>query len=106
MGQVKTLQGPWKGTHLDLWKTELEPLIRKPKWKVAISRKLVRLATERNRWKRRIREILRQQEGLMQQRCTVVLRVHHVTGLIKYTELEREILELLHKSGLLPNKEK
>lgn len=66
-----------------------------------MGRKVMRLATQRNRWKRRIREVLRRRRETIRPGYQVTLKVHSIEGPLAYAELEREILELLQRSKLL-----
>jgi len=91
----------WKGKHFSLWLAEQETPGEPTEWMIVVNRKTVRLATERNRWKRRVREVLREQEGSIRPGYRVRLKLHTKGAKAGYPELQREILELIKRSGLL-----
>ena len=70
-------------------------------WRIVITRKLIRHATERNRWRRRIREVLRGERNRIQAGCCATLRLHHAGAEPPYAELALEIVELLRRADLL-----
>lgn len=90
----------WKGIHVSLWVAGSKSASAATEWRIAVSRKVVRLAAERNRWKRRIREVLRLRKDSISGGHKARLKVHQGGRGPKYAELEREILELLNLAGL------
>ena len=90
-----------KEKHLALWKSKQDPGTQPTLWKIAVSRRMVRLATQRNRWRRRIREVLRRQRSSIFPGYQATLKVHSVKPPTKFAVLEKEITNLLEKSGLL-----
>lgn len=99
-------QNYYKGARLALWKSGADSDKRLTDWRIAVSRKVVKLATQRNRWRRRIREILRKRRGLVRSGFQLTFKVHSATEWVKYAELEQEISKLLEKAGLLLPEEK
>ena len=90
---------PQKGEILTLFSSESGPG-QDAEWRIAVSRKIVRLATGRNRWRRRIREILRKLRQEIQPRHRLVWKLHRATPALGPAELEREIQGLLRRAGL------
>lgn len=86
--------------HLTLHIAALETKEQLTVWRIGVSAKLVPLATERNRWKRRIREVLEKQQDLIRPGFLASFHVRDSKGIVNYAVLEREILELLRRTGL------
>ena len=93
------LKSSWKGSHLILWSGPTE---RRRDWRIIVNRSLVRRAPQRNRWRRRIREILRKYERSMEGGRSVHIKVYQLE--VKepnFQSLEKEIKNLLEESGVL-----
>lgn len=69
-------------------------------WRIVVSRKVARLATERNRWKRRLREVLREYKDAIRPGYWARLKVLRGGVAVSYSELKREVIELIKESGL------
>ena len=99
-----TRPGLISSQHLTLFKSKQDAGKAETKWRIAIPRKVVRLATQRNRWKRRVREILRRQQETVHPGYLGVIKIHSITNVLTYAKLEKEMLELFQKSGLISSK--
>lgn len=69
-------------------------------WRILLTRKLIRHATERNRWRRRIREAIRRNQGRISPGHLGILRLRAAGAEPSFSALEEEIDTLLKKSGL------
>ena len=83
-----------------LWKDQTDPPIQKTEWRIMIPKKLVRLSTDRNRWRRRLKEILRQKADKISPGYQASLKLCSAEKRFKPVELEKEIIRLLQVSGL------
>ena len=93
------LKSSWKGPHLILWS---RPTERGRDWRIIVNRSLVRHAPQRNRWRRRIREILRKHEASMKPGRSVHFKVDRLEAEeLGFQTLEKEIRTLLEESGVL-----
>ncbi|GEM_PF-7030950 len=59
------------------------------------------LATQRNRWRRRVKEILRKRGGKILPGYEAALKVNKAAPALKFSELEKQIVELLDSSGVM-----
>ncbi|MCB9799842.1 MAG: ribonuclease P protein component [Candidatus Omnitrophica bacterium] len=66
---------------------------------IVVSRKVNKRATVRNLWKRRIREVFRKNQTLIQNGHTLVIQAKIKERVPLYTELEKEIKKLYEKSA-------
>ncbi|MBI2167633.1 MAG: ribonuclease P protein component [Candidatus Omnitrophica bacterium] len=65
----------------------------------------MRNATARNRWKRRLREVLRQHLPVIRPERRVSFQLLRAGDEPDFKELQREILGLLSRGGLLASRE-
>lgn len=94
---------PYKGSNLNLWICE-DPRLRKgknPFMGIVISRKTNNKATQRNLWRRRIQEVLRkyQSQIVFSGGLAVQSKIDKPTP--SYQEIEKDLKNLLGKSGLI-----
>ena len=88
-----------EGPHLLLW---VLPSNRPGDRRILITRRLIPFATERNGWRRRIREILRNKDPLIVPGVALRIKVHsRGKTRPRFAELEKELLGLLQRSGSL-----
>ena len=98
--QGKVTKGQW----LNLWflaQAGLEKSLQGPKLGIVVSRKTSPKATERNRWKRLIREAFRQRRRVIKKDTLVLIPAKRGRECPSYSELEKEIDALLEKAQLL-----
>ena len=88
-----------KGKHFSLGRIHIRTERKRP-WRIQISRKIVRLATERNRWRRRIREVLRLKRASPGQGSLGVVKLL-AAGKIRAAEFNQELTELLEQGRFL-----
>lgn len=88
-----------KGEALILFSSEVGPG-QDAEWRIAVSKRVVRLATQRNRWRRRIREVLRKFRPEIQPGHRLVWKLHSAPRALRPTELEEEIQGLLKQAGI------
>lgn len=96
----KRVRGPW----LTLW---VHPFSSQgtqsslTKLGIVVSQKVSKNATERNLWKRRIREAFRKNQKSISQGFKIVVRPSQSGAAPAYEVLEKELLNLIKKSGVL-----
>ena len=88
-----------KGEALTLLSSEAGPGLPAD-WRIAVSKRIVRLATDRNRWRRRIRETLRRLRPEIRPGHHLVWRLHSAARGLGSAELEGEMQGLLRRAGL------
>ncbi len=91
----------WAGEHLALWVLKGEAPREATAWGIVVSREAARRAVERNRWKRRIRELLRGEEGSILPGYRGVVQVRKSAEPPGHQEIKKEIRALLRKAGVL-----
>ena len=88
-----------EGRHLSL---RASPSKRSGDRRILISRRLVPLATQRNWWRRRIREVFRKNESFFVPNVALRIKLHSCGQTRpKFSELEKEIVGLLRSSQLI-----
>jgi len=89
----------FKGAFLQIWyyNSGLESS-GLPKLGVVISRKVSARATQRNLWKRRIREAFRRTREQLQEGSFVVVKARHQKKVPAYREIKVELENLLRKT--------
>jgi ribonuclease P protein component len=75
------------------------PQAKRPRMALITSRKVGK-ATDRNRTKRRLREIFRTNKNFLAQGLDLLFILKPKTATANYVDLEKSILELLKKAGL------
>ena len=83
-----------------LWKDQPARPLQKTEWRIMVPKKLVRLATDRNRWRRRLKEILRRKAERIFPGYQASLKLCSAERRFSPIELEQEIIRLLQASGL------
>lgn len=71
-----------------------------PKLGIRITRKAEPLATKRNLWKRRIREIFRKNQAQMKPGFQVLVQARKQASVPSYEVLENELMRLLNKADV------
>lgn len=89
-----------KGPHFTLRLVEPQKRRRAYSWTIGIPRRIIPLATRRNRWKRRIKEALRRCE-LKTSSYQIGVSLHNGSGSPSFAEIKKEITELLFKLGVM-----
>ena len=93
-----------KGTRLNLWiylDREKKLGAGGPKIGVVVSRKAQSKATKRNLWKRRIREVFRQQQQNIDADAAVIVQAKNqknVTSVPDYQEIAEEMIHLIKRA--------
>ncbi|MBI4116063.1 MAG: ribonuclease P protein component [Candidatus Omnitrophica bacterium] len=92
---------PYKGIRFTLYLSESQADLP-AQHRIAIAKKLLRKATERNRWKRRIREVLRSKKSQIRPGFQITIKLREVNEETPtFKEIKEEIVGLLDKAELL-----
>lgn len=93
-----------KGSRVEVW---IYPHSRPQKTKLSIivSRRVSTSAVKRNLWKRRIREIMRKEQGILTVGFSIIIKVRAgQKGVALSAELQEEIMRLLEAARVLKQK--
>lgn len=96
-----TMETSWRDEHWKLSVFSRGGPSQASRWRIAVSRRVLRRATARNRWKRRIREVLRWHKPVIRPGLKASFQLLWAGDEPDFKELQREILELLSRGGLL-----
>ena len=92
----------FKGEHLYLESLAGPSPDRPADWRITVRRREARLAVVRNRWRRRIHEIIRRYRDALLPGCRMKWGLLHLPPeRLTPKELEKEIRGLLHRAGIL-----
>lgn len=91
----------FRAEHLKLWVLPGEAAGKPTAWGVVVSQKTARRSTDRHRWKRRVREVLRHERERISKGCEAIFLVDEPAPEPTYAELREEIEKLLRRAGLL-----
>lgn len=93
-----------RGRWLNLWcyeGPELEESAGHPRLGLMVSKATDARATVRNLWKRRLREAFRKNQGRIKPGLAVLIQSRKTDRVPEYHELEKEMFELMQKTGCL-----
>lgn len=90
-----------KGKHfsLRLWLNDQAAGSQKPKIAISISRQISKLATQRNLWRRRVREAFRNKQQEIKPNAWIWIRATFEGKAPAYQEIEEEVLSLIKKAN-------
>lgn len=94
-----------KGEWLRVWvydraQMSAEPVLR-PQFGIIVSRKTAARATDRNLWKRRIREVFRKRQHEVRPEKVVLIQSGLKSEIPSYAAVERDLMRLLQDGGAL-----
>ena len=95
-GKANAVKG--KYLSLRLWLCDEESGEQKPKLATTVSRQTSKLATQRNLWRRRIREVFRNQQHGIKPNAWIWIRVTSEEKAPAYSVIEEEIIGLIKKT--------
>ena len=101
--QIIFKRGKWaKGFLLNLWSYGGPEVFEEdgpPQLAVMVSRKVNARATQRNLWKRRIREVFRRHQAEIKNGTAVLIQARKQNKTPSYAMIESEVMTLLAKTG-------
>ncbi|MBI4711439.1 MAG: ribonuclease P protein component [Candidatus Omnitrophica bacterium] len=86
----------WVGLRDDKGKAALK---QRPMIGIVVSRKTDPSAVGRNRWKRRVREIFREQQARLRPEATCLVKVRHTKKKPSFSDAEEDLIKLFKKAG-------
>lgn len=94
-------QKSYKGSRIELWIFH-QARLKQSKLSIIVNRRVSTSAVQRNLWKRRIREILRKQQGQLISGLSIIVKVRAgQKGVARSEDLHQEILQLLEQAQAL-----
>jgi ribonuclease P protein component len=91
----------FRGVYLQLWRYQEGLLAEGPQVGIVVSRKVASLATDRNRYRRQIREIFRRFKTRIAAENRIVIRLRARPKTAPFRALETELESLFTKAGFL-----